>query len=79
MNNLDKFNSISGVKKFAFEHKAHIGKTYLKFILKDDSAISDVTEMIDQSGLKILSLSKAEPTLEDVFVSLVGKGLENED
>ena len=79
MNNLDKFNSISGVKKFAFEHKAHIGKTYLKFILKDDSAISDVTEMIDQSGFKILSLSKAEPTLEDVFVSLVGKGLENED
>ncbi len=79
LNDLDKFNHIPGVKSFAFEHKSHLGRTLLKFILDDDSIISDVSQALSQNGSKIISLSKMEPTLEDVFISLVGKGLENED
>lgn len=79
LNDLDKFNQIQGVKSFAFEHKSHLGRTLLKFILQDDSAISDVSQALHQNGSKILSLSKMEPTLEDVFIFLVGKGLENEN
>ncbi|MGB2698697.1 MAG: ATP-binding cassette domain-containing protein [Candidatus Zixiibacteriota bacterium] len=79
LNNLDKFNQIPGVKSFAYEHKSHLGRTLLKFILDDDSVISDISQALSQNGSKIISLSKMEPTLEDVFISLVGKGLENEN
>jgi len=77
-NGLENFNSIPGIKKFAFEHKHHVGKTLLKFILVDDSFISNVTKALSENGSKIITLSKVEPTLEDVFISLVGKGLESE-
>jgi ABC-2 type transport system ATP-binding protein len=75
---LDRFSGVQGVKNFAYEHKPHIGKTELKFILESDSAISQVTDALETDGTKIISLSKTEPSLEDVFVALVGKGLENE-
>lgn len=78
MENLDRFSGIGGVKNFAYEHKHHVGKTELKFILESDAAISQVTDVLRQDGTKIISLSKTEPSLEDVFVALVGKGLENE-
>jgi len=73
---LDRFKAVSGVKSFAYEHRHHLGRTLLKFILEDDSVISNVTGTLSQNGSKIITLSKVEPTLEDVFVSLVGKGLE---
>jgi ABC-2 type transport system ATP-binding protein len=79
LNDLDKFNQIPGVKNFAFEHKSHLGRTLLKFILEDDSVISDVSQALNENGSKIISFSKMEPSLEDVFISLVGKGLENEN
>lgn len=75
---LDRFSRIGGVKNFAYEHKPHVGKTELKFILESDSVISQVTDALEVDGTKIVSLSKTEPSLEDVFVALVGKGLENE-
>jgi len=78
MENLDRFSGIKGVKNFAYEHKHHVGKTELKFILESDAAISQVTDVLRQDGTRIISLSKTEPSLEDVFVALVGKGLENE-
>jgi hypothetical protein len=31
---------------------------------------------LEEQKLKILSANKAEPTLEDVYISLVGRGLE---
>jgi ABC-2 type transport system ATP-binding protein len=76
--NLDRFSRITGVKNFAYEHKPHVGRTELKFILDSDAVISQVTEVLEQDGSKIISLSKTEPSLEDVFVALVGKGLGNE-
>ncbi len=75
---LDRFSSVRGVKNFAYEHKPHTGKTELKFILESDSVISQVTDALETDGTQIISLSKTEPSLEDVFVALVGKGLENE-
>jgi len=74
-NGVEKFGQISGVKKFAYEHKSHLGRTELKFILHEESAISNVTEFLSDNGSKIISLSKMEPSLEDVFVTLVGRGL----
>jgi ABC-2 type transport system ATP-binding protein len=79
LNGMEKFNQVPGVKKFAYEHKSHLGRTLLKFILEEESAISNVTESISDNGSKIVSLSKVEPSLEDVFVALVGRGLEDEN
>ena len=78
-NNMEKFSGIDGIKNFAYQHKSDVGKTKLKLILEDESIIADVTEIIDENNSRILSLTKVEPTLEDVFVSLVGRGLENEN
>jgi ABC-2 type transport system ATP-binding protein len=79
VNDTERFGRIPGVKQFAYEHKSHLGRTELKFILEEESAISNVTESLSGNGSKIISLSKMEPSLEDVFVALVGRGLKDED
>ncbi len=79
VNGMEKFGQIPGVKQFAYEHKSHLGRTELKFILEEESAISEVTECLSGNGSKIISLSKMEPSLEDVFVALVGRGLKDEN
>jgi ABC-2 type transport system ATP-binding protein len=56
------------------------GSTYkLKFILKDESAISSVVQALTSQEASILNLQKHEPTLEDVFIKLVGRSLTGED
>ncbi len=79
VNGMEKLSKIPGVKQFAYQHKSHLGRTELKFILEEESAISNVTEVLSSNGSKIISLSKMEPSLEDVFVALVGRGLKDEN
>jgi len=50
----------------------------LKLSLAEDSVIGAVVQRIVESGSRILSLKKVEPTLEAVFIELVGHGLEAE-
>ncbi|OWK37701.1 ABC transporter ATP-binding protein [Fimbriiglobus ruber] len=50
----------------------------LKVSLADESAIGAVVQRVIQAGGKILTLKKVEPTLEDVFIELVGHGLADE-
>jgi ABC-2 type transport system ATP-binding protein len=52
--------------------------TTLKVIARDEAAFSKITSQLEKQKLKILSVNKAEPTLEDVYISLVGRGLEEE-
>ena len=47
----------------------------LKVSLKDESAIGGVVQSVVGAGGRILTLKKVEPTLEDVFIELVGHGL----
>jgi ABC-2 type transport system ATP-binding protein len=56
------------------------GSAYtLKFILRDEAAISAVVSALAEQNGSIISLQKNEPTLEDVFVALVGRSLSAED
>jgi len=48
----------------------------LKVALTDESAVGGVVQRLVESGGKILTLKKVEPTLEDVFIEHVGHGLE---
>jgi ABC-2 type transport system ATP-binding protein len=47
----------------------------VKVALAEESAIGAVVQTLATSGAHILSLKKVEPTLEDVFIELVGHGL----
>jgi ABC-2 type transport system ATP-binding protein len=47
----------------------------VKVLLHEESVIGSVVTSLVGSGSKILNLKKTEPTLEDVFIELVGHGL----
>ncbi|HSL27896.1 MAG TPA: ABC transporter ATP-binding protein [Anaerolineales bacterium] len=49
----------------------------LELVLKEESALASVINLVTQNNVKILRLSKREPTLEDVFMDLVGQRMED--
>jgi ABC-2 type transport system ATP-binding protein len=51
----------------------------LQVSLEEEPAIGAVVQALVTSGGRILSLKKVEPTLEDVFIELVGHGLADEE
>jgi ABC-2 type transport system ATP-binding protein len=46
----------------------------LKVALADDSALTQVVTEVSSRGSHLVGLAKSEPSLEDVFVELVGRG-----
>jgi len=46
----------------------------VKLTLADDAALGGVVHELGRLGSSIVALAKSEPTLEDVFVELVGRG-----
>jgi ABC-2 type transport system ATP-binding protein len=79
VDDLTAFQNIPGVRNFAHEHDPAAGTTKLKFILDDEAIVAEIVSAVPRSGSKILSVQKTEPTLEDVFVALVGRGLTNNE
>ncbi len=53
--------------------------TSFKVMLTEERIFSNITSKLEEQNLKILSANKAEPTLEDVYISLVGRGFEEEE
>ncbi|MEO7295789.1 MAG: DUF4162 domain-containing protein, partial [Candidatus Limnocylindria bacterium] len=51
----------------------------LKVALADDSALTSVVTAVAERGAHLVGLAKSEPSLEDVFVELVGRGFGDED
>jgi len=49
----------------------------LELILKEESSMASIINLITQKNIKILRLSKREPSLEDVFMELVGHRMED--
>ena len=70
------FTGMRGVKNFSVKNDISKNTTNLTFILEDESPVSDILSAIQGQGSKIHYLQKSEPTLEDVFISMVGRGLE---
>lgn len=67
-------SSIGGVKGVSAELMKE--GLRIKLVVEDESAISDIISSVSAGGGKVLGLNKSEPTLEDVFIKLVGRGLE---
>jgi ABC-2 type transport system ATP-binding protein len=55
------------------------GRTEIKLHLADDGAIAGVVKALADHNRRILSLQKQEPSLEEVFVRLVGQRIEEAD
>ena len=51
----------------------------VNLVLVDDGALGGVVGALGGLGSHILALQKSEPSLEDVFVELVGRGFDEED
>ncbi len=51
----------------------------LKVVLAEDAVVGAVVQKVVGAGGRIRTLKKAEATLEDVFIQLVGHGLDAED
>lgn len=68
-------SSVTGVSGYSQSDEPSTGRVRLKVVLKDEDALQSVIQEISGRG-KIFSLSKSEPSLEDVYIALVGKGFE---
>ncbi|HUG49111.1 MAG TPA: ATP-binding cassette domain-containing protein [Candidatus Limnocylindria bacterium] len=51
----------------------------IKLTLEQDAALGGVVAALGTAGSSIVSLQKVEPSLEDVFVELVGRGFEDSE
>ncbi|MBU7032132.1 MAG: ABC transporter ATP-binding protein [Theionarchaea archaeon] len=71
---LEWLSSIESVTGFNSKEKG--GTLDLRIMLEDETAVGEVLSGINQQGGRIDYLFKEEPTLEDVFVKLTGRGLE---
>ena len=51
----------------------------INLTLEDDAALGGVVGALAGIGSHILALRKSEPSLEDVFVELVGRGFDEDE
>jgi ABC-2 type transport system ATP-binding protein len=70
---VDAVGQLPGVK--GFEVRPHPDRLEVNFVLEDESVIADIISFMTARQGKVLSLTKSQPTLEDVFIGLVGRGL----
>ena len=75
----EDLRDVIGVRSLS--HHAHpgTGAIELRVAVVEDEVIGEVLGRLKERGAPVLNLTKSEPTLETVFVHLVGRGLEDED
>jgi ABC-2 type transport system ATP-binding protein len=67
------FENLPGVRKVT--HTPEDGFSALELILAEEQVLGSVVNTLTSRNLAILNLQKREPTLEDVFVDLVGRSM----
>lgn len=68
-----KFSALAGVRNLTFN--SFDGFSTIDMVLAADDALPDVVSLLTSSGIRLLNIQKREPTLEDVFVDLVGRSM----
>jgi ABC-2 type transport system ATP-binding protein len=76
---LDFVGGVAGVSSWSASRSIGGDRADIKVTLEDEAAIADVIAALGEKRLPVVALTKAAPTLEDVFVKLVGHGLGSED
>lgn len=69
----DMLEAVPGVRQVAVAE--HDGHTDLDLILAGEDVLTSVLAHLGRRGSNLIALEKREPTLEDVFIDLVGRGL----
>jgi ABC-2 type transport system ATP-binding protein len=70
----DEFETLPGVCNVV--HRPQDGFDSLDLILEEEQALTGVVSTLNAANIRLLNLQKNEPTLEDVFVKLVGQSME---
>ena len=73
---LDKMKGVVG---YSQTRSIQTNTTSLKVMVREERIFSDIVSKLEGQNLKILSANRAEPTLEDVYISLVGRGFEEQN
>ncbi len=68
-----KLEALPGVSKATCEEVD--GSATLNFFLKEEAVLASVINTLTAGNVRIMKLTKHEPTLEDVFVELVGHSM----
>ena len=68
------FAALGGVRHVV--HRARDGAATLELRLEEERALVGALGMMEARGIHLTNLTKREPTLEDVFVDLVGRSME---
>jgi len=68
-----------GVKGFTSTSSIERNRTTLKLVLEEEEVVPEVLKELNDRKMPILSVQSLEPTLEDVFLTLVGRGLSDEN
>jgi ABC-2 type transport system ATP-binding protein len=68
------FAALAGVQNAV--HRAGDGASTIELMLEEERVLGAVIGVIESRGIGLLNLTKREPTLEDVFVDLVGRSME---
>jgi len=71
---IEAFQRLPGVNQVT--HSPQDGSALLQFILAEEQVLASVVSTLTANDIRILNLQKSEPTLEDVFVHLVGQSME---
>ncbi|WP_324669713.1 ABC transporter ATP-binding protein [Geochorda subterranea] len=66
------------VRRVATRHRPSDGSLEVTVQLGDDSGVGRVLAAMEEAGCRVLELHKPEPTLEDVFLKLVGRPLDGD-
>ena len=72
--NVTQLEALAGVKKVT--HIPQDGAAELDLILESDEALGGLVTLLTSNDIHIRNLEKREPTLEDVFVDLVGHSMQ---
>jgi ABC-2 type transport system ATP-binding protein len=71
---MEAFTRLPGVRQATQDEQD--GHTVLELVLAEEDVLAAVVNTMTSNDIHILNLQKREPTLEDVFVSLVGMSME---
>ena len=65
--------ALAGVKQLI--HSELDDRAVLEFILSEEHVLGSVINTLSEDDIQIINFQKREPTLEDVFVNLVGSSM----
>lgn len=74
-----ELGKVAGLENLACTRRPDRGTTEVAFTLREERRIADVLLLLHQRGLSVQSFRKSEPSLEEVFIAVVNRTIEEAD